>query len=916
LAQDQNAWHALEAREALKHWESDPNRGLSGTEVDARRKRLGENALPDPPKPHPLRALIGQLADPLVGALLVAALVSLGVALRESGPDASWMRFSDTAAILLIVIVNALLGFFQERRAEEALNALAKMAAPSAKVVRGGAVVILPSRALVPGDVVELEAGDAVPADVRLLTTRDFQTEEAALTGESTPVEKNADMLLEQAAGLAERRNMTYLGTTVVRGRGRALVVQTGAHTELGRIGAVIRSAEREETPLEARLGKLGTTILIACLAISAFLFLLGILQGHQTWTVLLLTAVSLAVAAIPEGLPAITTITLALGMQRMAQKHAIVRKLPAVETLGSATVICSDKTGTLTQNAMTVRAIETAESAYRVTGEGYSPKGKLFLGDEEIDEPSDVLRTLGRAAALCNTAHFDKSEAGIKVVGDPTEAALLTLAAKIGIDRDELRSSVEIPMEIPFDSDRKRMSIVTRDPAGVSVAYVKGSPDVLLPLCDRVLADEGIIALTQPERERLLAANEAYAQQALRVLALAIRPDPGDQKESLEESLVFVGLVAMIDPPRPEVKKAVAECRHAGIRVVMITGDHKLTAVAIARELGFWNDDSIAVTGTELAEMDDQRLLSIVDRVAVFARVTAEQKLRLVRAMKQSGNVVAMTGDGVNDAPALREAQIGIAMGKGGTDVAREASEMVLADDNFATIVEAVREGRAIFRNIQKFIFFLNSSNAGLVAAVIVSSFFDWEQLTPLQLLWINLVTNGLPALALGVDPPEPGQMEESPRDPKEGIIGWRDFFGMLLVGVIMGGAALSFFWMADLAPHLIGGADRAADLERARCMAFTLLAVSPLFHALNCRSRTRSAFAQLGANKALWAAMLVSLSVHMITILVPQLHPIFHTHYMTATEWGLVIGMAALPIPVFEVIKLLQNVMRGARR
>jgi Ca2+-transporting ATPase len=911
LRQDQNGWHALAAREALEQWKADPDKGLKASEVESRRKSLGENALPDPPKPHPLKALLGQLADPLVGALLVAALVSAGVAIAEDSAEGSWItRFSDTAAILLIVVVNALLGFFQERRAEEALDALAKMAAPSAKVVREGVVAILPSRALVPGDMVELDAGDAVPADLRLITSRDFQTEEAALTGESTPVEKDAEAILEADAPLGDRRNMVFMGTTAVRGRARALVVHTGQYTELGRIGTLIRSAEREETPLEIRLGKLGTIILIACLAISVLLFVIGIARGHQSWTVLLLTAVSLAVAAIPEGLPAITTITLALGMQRMAQRGAIVRKLPAVETLGSATVICSDKTGTLTQNAMTVRAIETAERAYRVSGEGYSLKGDVFDGDERIDDPSEVLRTLGRAAALCNTAHFERTEGGTKIIGDPTEGALLVLAAKVGVDREELRSSMEIPLELPFDSDRKRMSIVTRDPAGASVAYVKGSPDVLLPLCDRVLRDEGIVALDDAERKRLLASNERYAEQALRVLALAIRPEPGDDASSVEESLVFVGLVAMIDPPRPEVKKAIAECHGAGIRVVMITGDHRLTATAIARELGFWEDDSVAVTGAELAEMDDQSLLAVIDHAAVFARVTAEQKLRLVRALKQRGNVVAMTGDGVNDAPALREAQIGVAMGKGGTDVAREASEMVLADDNFATIVEAVREGRAIFRNIQKFIFFLNSSNAGLVVAVIVSSFFDWmPALTPLQLLWINLVTNGLPALALGVDPPEPGQMEEPPRDPNEGIIGLRDFAGMLLVGVVMGGAALGVYWLADYAPDVLAGATREDDLARARCMAFTLLAFSPLFHALNCRSRTRTAFSQLLSNRALWAAIAVSGSVHIVTIAVPALRPIFHTHLLTATEWAITLGLAALPIPIFEAIKVGQR-------
>ncbi len=811
MDQAQKAWHAIDAAEAVDYWDTDAQDGLAPDEVERRRARLGDNALPEPPRPSAVVQFLSQFADPLVGALLVAALVSFGVALTESA-GSGLARFTDTLAILLIVITNALLGFFQERRAEAALNALAKMAAPTAKVIRGGTVKVLPSRALVPGDVLELEAGDAVPADLRLLSSKELSAEESALTGESTPVTKRAGAPLAVDAPLGERETMLYLGTTVVRGRAHALVVQTGAYTELGRIGAMIRSAKAEPTPLERRLSRLGTIILLACLGISALLFVLGLFQEGRSWTLLLLTAVSLAVAAIPEGLPAITTITLALGMQRMARRGAIVRKLPAVETLGSATIICSDKTGTLTQNAMTVRTVETAERSYRVTGEGYAPEGAVLDGDTPVRAPDAALLALARVSILCNTAHLEQRDAGPKVVGDPTEAALLTLAAKIGLDRAEARDAHPIERELPFDSDRKRMSVIATTPEGERMAYVKGSPDVLLPLCDWVLRADGIAPLDEDERARLLEMNERYAAEAMRVLLLAVRPDPG---EDPERELVFVGLVAMIDPPRPEAKEAVTACKAAGIRVAMITGDHRLTAVAIARELGFWDDaSSLALTGAELAEMPDQRLLDVVDRVSVFARVTAEQKLRLVRILKQRGHVVAMTGDGVNDAPALREAPIGVAMGRGGTDVAREAAEMVLADDNFATIVEAVREGRGIFRNIQKFIFFLNSSNAGLVVAVIVGSFFDWmPQLTPLQLLWVNLVTNGLPALALGVDPPDRHQMKEPPRSPREGIVTPQDFLGIVLVGAVMGGAALFLMFLPRVAPDLMGGATLEAD-------------------------------------------------------------------------------------------------------
>jgi Ca2+-transporting ATPase len=874
--------------------------------------------LPEPPRESAIKQLLGQFADPLVGALLVAAIVSMGVAVSEDHAGPWLARFSDTIAILLIVVVNALLGFFQERRAEAALDSLQKMAAPNAKVMRDGAVSIVPARELVPGDVVELAAGDAIPADVRLLSTSDFSAEESPLTGESTSVQKEAELTLGEETPLAERRNMVYMGTTAVRGTARGLVVQTGPYTELGRIGTLIRSAGREETPLEQRLARLGKIILLVCLALSALLFAIGIAQGQRSWTVLLLTAVSLAVAAIPEGLPAITTITLALGMQRMATEGAIVRKLPAVETLGSATVICSDKTGTLTQNAMTVRCIETVDAAYDVTGEGYANEGGILDGDgSALDELPAPVKTLLEIAAICNNSKFDDTEEGRKVVGDPTEAALLVLSAKAGFARERLLEDFTIERTLPFDSDRKRMTVVVAGADGTRRALVKGSTDHLLPTCTHVLTADGPVPLDDAERERLAGRNEAYAKRALRVLAFAVKNDP--DPETPEEELVFVGFAAMLDPPRPEARAAVEECRRAGIAVKMITGDHKLTAVAIANDLGLWDESSIAMTGAEIEETDEQRLLSKIERVTVFARTTAEQKLRLVRALKKLGHVVAMTGDGVNDAPALREAQIGVAMGLGGTDVAREAAEMVLADDNFTTIVVAVREGRAIFRNIQKFIFFLNSSNAGLVVAVIVGSFFDWmPQLTPLQLLWVNLVTNGLPALALGVDPPEPGQMEEPPRDPNEGIVGWHDFFGMLVIGAVMGGAALFIFWLPEIAPDLLGTRDHADALLRCRAMAFSLLAISPLVHAFNCRSRNRSAFERPFSNRALWGAIAISFTVHAVTVLVPALHPIFHTHLLSLTEWGVVLGLSLLPVPVFEAIKLVGRAAsrRTARR
>ena len=914
LSQAEKPWHALTVADVSAALETNAKFGLAQTEVLNRRGKYGENRIPAPPRPSAIGQFFAGFGDPLVIALLISAVVAAVVAMNEHTSELWLERFSDSLAILLIVSVNGILGFLQERRAEKALEALQRMAAPNAKTIRDGEVQIIEATDLVPGDLVELEAGDRVPADARLVDVRELATEEAALTGESTPVEKSVGPLTAESA-LAERTNMIYMGTTAVRGRSHALIVHTGAQTELGRIGAMINSVEREPTPLESRLELFGKQILIVCLAISALLFVIGKVQGTTPWTVLLLTAVSLAVAAIPEGLPAITTITLALGMQRMALRGAIVRKLPAVETLGSATVICSDKTGTLTQNAMTVRIVETVDAVYEVTGEGYSAKGEFLVDGKSVEVAPKTLLRLLETAAICNSARLDSAIDPPRMIGDPTEIALLALAAKSGLSREALMQKYNLVSELPFDSDRKRMSVVVEH-EGTHIGHVKGSPDLLLPRCTHVMKHGEVLALDDAQRAQIIARCEVHASKAMRVLAFAerVNPDAADT----ESGLVFLGLAAMIDPPRPEVKRAVAHCHQAGIRVVMITGDHKLTAIAIAKELGFWYDDSLAMTGTELAAVPEDELSKEVDRIAVFARVTAEQKLRIVRALKHHGHIVAMTGDGVNDAPALREAQIGIAMGRGGTDVARDAADMVLADDNFATIVHAVREGRAIFRNIQKFIFFLNSSNAGLVVAVIVGSFFGRTTLyalTPLQLLWINLVTNGLPALALGVDPPEPGQMEEAPRPVNEGIISRTDYLRTLLVGILMGFSALGLYMLPDHFPRLLTGPTHAAMFAQARTMAFTLLAISPLFHAFNCRSAISSIF-RVGffTSPVLWLAVITSAAVHCITIFFPSLHGIFKTHSMSITEWAIVLSLSILPIPFVEILKLIMPAAKPA--
>jgi Ca2+-transporting ATPase len=872
--------------------------GLSTAEAERRLASDGPNTLPKAPRKGSLRRLLEQFANPLVLTLLVAAVVAV--------------RFGDAAAILLIVILNALLGFYQERRAEVALDALTKLTAPSARLRRDGKVAVVAASQVVAGDILELEAGDAIAADARLVQSIDLAVEEAALTGESAASVKDALAIVPEDAPLADRVTMVFTGTTVMRGKARAVVTTTGARTELGRIGELIASVGDQRTPLEARLNVFGRHILRACLALSVVLLAWGLWRGGA-WHEVLLEAVSLAVAAIPEGLPAITTITLALGMQRMARRGAIVRRLAAVETLGAATIIASDKTGTLTQNEMTARAVYAGGHHYTVSGEGYEPTGEFHDDDAHVklSDLSAPLRYTLATAALCNNAELqiDPETKRHKIVGDPTEGALLTLAEKGELGAESVRPHHEFVTELPFDSDRKRMTVITRDKTGREIAHVKGSVDVLLPRCVKLSTDTGVRALTEDDRAQILAEADRMSARTLRVLALCRRVKVAhDDGERVERELTFLGLVGLMDPPRAGVREAVATCKRAGIRAVMITGDHKITATAIAQEIGLWEDGDESLTGAELTAMSDDELTSRIMHVRVFARTTAEQKLRLVRAFKTRGHIVAMTGDGVNDAPALREAHIGIAMGRGGTDVARQAADMVLADDNFATIVHAVREGRAIYRNIQKFIFFLLSSNMGLVVAVFAVSFLGaWPPLTPLMILWINLVTNGLPALALGVDPPDANLMTEPPRSTTEGLLATRDYLGILYVGVCMAAAALYFY---------ITATQQGTSLLQARACAFSALALAPLFHAWSCRSPSRSLFASKPFfSVPLIVACLASATIHLVTLLVPGLRPVFKTYALTGAEWVTLIVIALLILPAVELAKGAQYLVGRAR-
>lgn len=890
---------------------TDPEKGLTSAEAAARLAKDGPNELPTPDPPSALKQFFGQFANPIVLTLLAAAVIAVvNGASNTTAPALA--RFGDAIAIMLIVVLNAVLGYYQERRAEAALDALKKMQTPNARVRRDDTLMVISATQVVRGDLLELEAGDAIPADARVLQSFNLAASEAALTGESMASGKDARAELPEDAPLGDQSNMLFLGTAIVRGKGRAVVMATGPLTEIGKLSALMSAPADRRTPLEEKLEHFGKRILWACLSLSALLFAWGMIKGEEKWHTLLLEAVSLAVAAIPEGLPAITTITLALGMQRMAKRGAIIRKLAAVETLGAATVICSDKTGTLTQNEMTVRRVYAGDESYSATGTGYDPKGDILDGSGNVlgDVPV-ALRDLLATAALANNAQLEKKEGAYKIIGDPTEGALLTLSAKGGVPRESIAPSLKMLKEFPFDSDRKRMTVITLDQKGQEVAHTKGGADVLLPMCELEACATGTRPLDDARRKAILAVAEEMSGEALRVLALARRELSGDVAKAgeseIEQKLTFLGLVGMIDPPRPGVKEAIHTCHEAGVRAVMITGDHKLTAVAIAKELGLWDDGALALSGTELEELSDEELGARVDSVRVFARVTAEQKLRIVRAFKKRGHVVAMTGDGVNDAPALREAHIGVAMGKDGTDVAREAADMVLADDNFATIVHAVREGRAIWRNIQKFIFFLLSSNMGLLVTVFVAALApDLPALSALMILWINLVTNGLPALALGVDPPDGSQMMEPPRKTREGLLGTREYVGIFVVGIIMGGVAIGCYKWPWAVPAEI-------RINYGRAMAFSLLALSPLFHAWNCRSASRSVFSlRPFVSIPLVVAVVLSAAIHLVSVVVPSLREIFQTFALGAREWLILIGLSASIIPAIEIAKWLQA--RGA--
>jgi Ca2+-transporting ATPase len=855
-------------------------------------------------KPVPVwRKFLAQFHDVLVILLLVATAISAAL----------WLIERDTAlpyealAILAIVLLNAVMGYVQAARAESAVAALRRMAAAHATVLRGGERRSVPAAEIVPGDILLVEEGDIIPADARLIHSTALQTAEAALTGESLPVSKDTVPIPEEA-GLGDRHNMIFSGTTATYGRGMAVVTSTGMQTEMGRIAGMLKATRDEATPLQVELDRVGRILGLVVVAIAAVMIatilLVEDVSGFAALFDVLILGVALAVAAVPEGLPAIVTVVLSLGVQRMANRNAIVRHLVAVETLGSATVIASDKTGTLTRNEMTVRSVVTASGRVNLGGTGYAPEGEARgAGGEEID---DALRTeMERALAVAdraNNAVLRERDGRWTVQGDPTEGALIVAARKVGLDTGQLETRFDRVGEVPFSSERKMMSTIHTDAQKQEQLFVftKGAPDVLLPRCSRELVGEITSILSEARRAEILRSCEELAGEAQRTLGVAYRQLPGDaieamdMDERIEQDLVFAGVIGMIDPPRKEARDAVMRALAAGIRPVMITGDHPITAAVIAGELGIATDGR-AVTGAEIDRMPQNDLVRASREVAVYARVNPEHKLRIVKALQSEGAVVAVTGDGVNDAPALKAADIGVAMGITGTDVSREAADMVLADDNFASIVAAVEEGRAIFSNIRKFLRYLLSSNIGevitmffgvLLAGVIGLPAEGNAVVLPLlatQILWINMVTDGAPALALGVDPADADVMTRPPRAPAEGVITGRMWFGIFFVGVVMATGTLLVL-DAGVSGGLIEG---SGTLRYAQTMAFTTLTLFQVFNVLNARSDERSAFSGLFRNRWLWGAIGLSVALQVAVIHVPFLQQAFSTVSLSAGDW-----------------------------
>jgi len=895
-------WHAKPIAEIAAKLQTDPARGLSPEEAAARLQREGPNRIAGPKRISPFVILLRQFQSFVIWVLIAAAGISAALGERLDG-----------SVIIAIVILNAALGFVQEYRAEQATTALAELTAPRARVIRGGQARIVPAAEVARGDLLMLGEGDLVAADARLVEAAMMRANEAPLTGESVPVEKQVGECPPDTA-LADRKNMVFLGTSVVSGSGLALVVATGMQTEVGHIANLLETASSGQSPLERQLDRVGWRLVWASLAIVAAVFVLGLLRGVAPFD-MFLGAVSLAVAAIPEGLPAAVTIALALGVHRMVRRNALVRRLPVVETLGCVQVICTDKTGTLTVGEMTVRKLVTSRSIFSVTGEGYSTAGAIVADGIEADAETDaILGELLVAAAACNDARLEQGDSRVSVIGDPTEGALLVAAAKGNVNLADVDSRMPRLGSVPFTSDRKRMTVI-RGRDGRAQAFIKGAPEVIIERCSRIRGMGGDEELSAADRARMLEASALMASDALRVLAFAERrcdsyPAAGtDDGAEIEHDLTLLGLIGMQDPPRPEARDAIHKCKSAGIKTVMITGDHPDTARAIGRELGIVEHRGEVVVGRELESMADDELARIVTGVSVYARVTAEHKLRIVRAWKARGMIVAMTGDGVNDAPALKEASIGVAMGKTGTEVTKQTADIIITDDNFSSIVAAVEEGRGIYDNVVKTLRYLMGGNAGELAVMLIAALVGLPMpLVPIQLLWINLVTDGLPALALATDSIEPGLLAHPPRDPKSEIMDRRFFGNLALIGALSTGVALAAFaWEL----HVDGG------VAGARNATFSVLVIEELLRSFSSRSSTRTVW-EIGllSNMRLFGVVAASFGLQLAICHVPVFQRLFEIESVTFSQWARWLVLGFMPLMVLETRKIVRRRLHIARQ
>jgi P-type Ca2+ transporter type 2C len=891
-------WHALDSQEVLRRVQASPG-GLTSDQVEVVRRKVGFNELPPARKDPVIILFLRQFFSVLMVALIIAAIVS-----------AAMGKAVESIAIIIIVILAAVVGFIQEYKAEQALEALRRLAVPLASVLRNSIEMLIPARELVPGDILLLKTGDAIPADARLTESANLNVDESMLTGESRAAEKESGKVLPEKTELGDRVNMVYSGTSVQYGRGAAVVTGTGLSTEIGKIASLLQTTTQRQTPLQATLDSLGRNLGIFSIAVAVLMSLLGIAKGHGI-AEMFIWGVAIAVAVIPEALPAVMTITLALGVRRMVAQKALIRKLQAVETLGATSVICSDKTGTLTQNEMTVTKIVTVDRVLEVSGVGYLPVGKFSSEGNVVGDIDPGLRELLRTAVLCNDAVLRLREEGEKweMLGDPTEGALLVAAAKGGLNLAAQRSEFPRVREIPFSSERKQMTSLHRDGQALLVCS-KGAAEVLLAHCDKVFTRNGVAEFSEKMRTDVTQLALELAAEGLRVLGFATGRHPADFDGDPEKEMTFLGLMAMLDPVRPEVKDAIRTCEKAGIRPVMITGDHRLTAHAIGKELGILKHGGI-VTGQEITEMSDQELESRIQDTDIFARIAPEHKLRIVNAFMNSGHVVAMTGDGVNDAPALKRADIGVAMGISGTDVSKEAADMILTDDNFASIVSAVREGRSIFLNIRKYLVFLLSGNMGTVLALMIA--LTWGMPLPLmavQVLFINFIMDGLIAISLGVEPPEPGIMNRPPRSVKEGMLNWYAMVSIAVLGVAIGLATLFVYEIALNVWHY--------SHREAMSLFFATLITARLVNAINSRSLTESAFLlKRKGNPTLVAGMVITILLTAVVLFVPAMHEPFQTVPLTLRDLGAALLAGAVVLTAAEVLKAFgRGYMRRRRK